>query len=370
MQIHTAVEHSSGIFSNGRGNQGLATWVVFNEVAHIVDDTGDGDQSLAVLGLLDEVIPVNDRKLLQWHTPVKLAPLLIKLLLLLLQPALVNLILAESLEVGGETKLLPSPDTPLSGVILVPDDGVAVIRRELVVKVVVSFAKGDEGSDDVVSRAVAVIKRLLAKPVGETVDAEGGLLDNKHTQDSGVDEATEPVAPAKTGDEGGEDESHEDDALHEVPVLPDNDGILVQVGDVGTTDSLGVLLHDHPANVAVEKTLPHGVGVLLSVGIPVVSTVTNCSKLDVKHRYLCLVTFRYLLSGPPPGRTFHGARSNSRKVDSEGQRCLVTPVCPESMVTSGDTETSVEVVSHSPYGSLTLKWHPVRGNTTPRAVSC
>lgn len=56
-------------------------------------------------------------------------------------------------------------------------------------------------------------------------------------------------------------------------VLPDNDGVIVQIGDIGSANSLRVLLHDHPANVRIQETLSDGVGILLRVGITVVSTV-------------------------------------------------------------------------------------------------
>lgn len=258
--------------------------MIFDEVRHIVDNTSDRDQGLAILGLLDEVIPIDDRKLLQRHTPVKLAALLVKLLLLLLQPALVDLVLAEGLEVGGEAELLPGPDAPLSRIVLVPNDGVAVVGREFVVEVVISFAERDEGSDDVVTRAITVVKRLFAKPVSETVDAEGSLLNNEDAQNSGIDESTNPVTPAKASNKSGKDERHEENTLDEVPVLPNDDRILIQIGDVGTADSLRVLLHDHPADMTVEKTFSDGVGILLRVGIPVVSSMTNCEKkLGIRH---------------------------------------------------------------------------------------
>ena len=56
-------------------------------------------------------------------------------------------------------------------------------------------------------------------------------------------------------------------------MLPDNDGILVKVGDVGSALVLGVPLEDHLSDVGVEETFADGVGVLLGVGISVVRTV-------------------------------------------------------------------------------------------------
>ena len=39
-------------------------------------------------------------------------------------------------------------------------------------EVMVAFAKSDEGSEDVVTGGVSIVKRLIAKPVGKGVDAE------------------------------------------------------------------------------------------------------------------------------------------------------------------------------------------------------
>jgi hypothetical protein len=63
-------------------------------------------------------------------------------------------------------------------------------------------------------------------------------------------------------------------------VLPDNDGILVKVGDIGSALALGVPLEDHPSDVGVEETFADGVGVLLSVGISVVRTVAVRPPVD------------------------------------------------------------------------------------------
>ncbi|KAJ8608845.1 hypothetical protein MRB53_039431 [Persea americana] len=89
------------------------------------------------------------------------------------------------------------------------------------------------GGEDVVARRVAVVEWLIAEPVSERVDAEGGLLDEEDAKDAGVDYAALPVAPAETGDESGEDEAHEKDDPEVVLVLPSDDCVLVEVGNVG-----------------------------------------------------------------------------------------------------------------------------------------
>lgn len=150
--VDTTVEDSGSVLANSGVDESLATGVVLDELADIVDDTSDSDPGLAVLGLLDEVVPADNGEVLEGNAPVKGGTLLVELLLLLLETALLNLVVGELLEVVGETELLPGPDAPLGGVILPPLYSVTEIAGELVVEVVVTLTKGDEGSDDVISR--------------------------------------------------------------------------------------------------------------------------------------------------------------------------------------------------------------------------
>lgn len=151
--VDTTVEHGSSILANGRVDERLATGMIGDELANIVNDTSDSNPGLAIdLGLGDVVVPADNGEVLKRNTPVKSGALLVKLLLELLKSALLNLVLGEGFEVIGKAKLLHGPDEPLGGVILPPLNGVAKIARELVVEVVVTLTKGDEGSDDVISR--------------------------------------------------------------------------------------------------------------------------------------------------------------------------------------------------------------------------
>ena len=147
-------------------------------------------------------------------------------------------------------------------------------------EVVVSLTESDQSRDEVITRAVAVVERLITEPVSQGIDAEGSLLNDEDPEDACVDEATQPVIPANTSDHGRENEAHEKDNLQVVAVLPDNNGIVIQVGDVGTADSLWVLLHDHPANMRVEQTFADGVWVLLGIGVSVMCSVVACPPSD------------------------------------------------------------------------------------------
>ena len=150
--------------------------------------------------------------------------------------------------------------------------------------------------------------------MGKRVDAEGSLLDEEDTEDTAVDVATSRVTPAKTANKGRDDKGHGDDTLDVVLVLENDDGVLVEIGDVGTADSLGVLLHDHPADVGVEETLADRVGILVGIGVSVVSTV---------------------IPGPPTGGTLNSGSTTGGEPDLEGKRGLVGGMGPKSVVSGG-----------------------------------
>ena len=311
MVVDAAVEDGRRVLADARVDQRLAARVVLDEVADVVDDARDGDERAPVLGLGHIVVPADDGQLLERGTPVEGGALLVDLLLQLLQAALLDLVGLELLQVVGEAELLPDPDGPLGGVVLVPVDGIAVVGGELVVKVVVALAERREGGDVMITGRVAVVEWLVTEPVGDGVDAEGRLLDNEDPEDSGVDEATLPVSPSETADEHGEDHSHEDDGLQVVAMLPDDDGVIVEVGDVGAADALWVLLHDHPSEMRVEETLADGIWVLVGVGVSVVST---------------------MVSRPPPDGALDGTATHGGEEDLEGKRRGVGAVRPETMV--------------------------------------
>ena len=58
-------------------------------------------------------------------------------------------------------------------------------------------------------------------------------------------------------------------------MLPDDDGVFIEIAYVGTANSLRVLLHHHPTEVAIEESLSHGVRIFIGVGVAVMSTVVT-----------------------------------------------------------------------------------------------
>jgi hypothetical protein len=187
VEVDTAVEDGCGVLANGRGDKSLATGVFLDEGGDIVDNTGDGDKSLSALGISNKVVPRDNGELLERNTPVEGGALGIELLLLLLEAALLDFVGTEGVQVVGLANKTHEVDENLGRVVLPPLDGVAVIAGEFVVEVVVSLSERDEGGDKVVARAVAVVEWLVAEPVGQAVDAEGGLLDEENAQNTGID---------------------------------------------------------------------------------------------------------------------------------------------------------------------------------------
>lgn len=296
VHVHATVEHGSSILAETAANHGFTTGVVVDKVRYIVHNTCHSDEGATILGLVHVVVPLENRELLQRYAPVELRTLLVELLLLLLDAAFFDFIGAELLEVVGEAELLHGPDEPLGGVILVPLNGIAVVGWKLVVEVVVALAEGDQGGDDVVTRRVAVVEWLVAEPVSKRVDTKGSLLNEEDAQNTGIDESTDEVTPAETSNQRREDETCKDDDLEVVLVLPDDNGVVVEIGDVGTSNALRVLLHQHPAEMRVEKTLADAVGVLVGVGVAVVGTV---------------------VARPPSDRALHSATSHKCQKDLE-----------------------------------------------------
>jgi len=161
---------------------------------------------------------------------------------------------------------------------------------------VIAFSQSDKGRDKMITRRVAVIKRLVSEPMCERVDAEGSLLHEEDAENASVDVSSHPITPTDTGNEGGKHETHKDDNLEIVLVLPNNDWVLVKIADIGTANTLRILLHDHPSEVGVEETFADRVRVLVGIGVSVMSSV---------------------VSGPPSDGSFNGTPTHSSKKDSQ-----------------------------------------------------
>lgn len=139
------------------------------------------------------------------------------------------------------------------------------------------------------------------------------------------EETTPPISPAKTSDNSRDDETHTQDQRDVIPVLPLYDPVPAQITDVGDTD-LASGLDQHPSNVGPEKAFLGGVWVKLSVGVTVMSSVT---------------------SAPPLDGTFNSTATGNGESELKRNTGIVGTVSPKTVVTSGDSETSDEIVDNT-----------------------
>ena len=78
--------------------------------------------------------------------------------------------------------------------------------------------------------------------------------------------------------------------------------VRVEIRDVSSADTFGILFENHPAEMCVHQTLANGVRVLLGIGVSVMGT---------------------MVSGPPSDGTLNGATSDGSEKVLEWARCRV-----------------------------------------------
>ena len=170
------------------------------------------------------------------------------------------------------------------------------------VVVVVSFTESDECGDDVVSWGMSVVEGLIAEVVGKGVDAECGMVDKDESADTGVKESTSPVTPTKTSNNSGKEEAHDEDNDSVVLVVHANEAIRVEICDICTTNTFGVLFQDHPTEMSVHQALSDRVWIFLCVGVTMMSA---------------------MVSRPPSNGAFDCAATKSSKDVFQRSRCVV-----------------------------------------------
>jgi hypothetical protein len=121
---------------------------------------------------------------------------------------------------------------------------------------------------------------LLTQPVGKRIDAEGGLLDKGKSKNSSIYKTTLPITPSQPSNEHREQHPENQDDRSIVLVLPDDDGVLIQIGNIGPATVFGVLIQNHPHEMRVPETFHDAVRVLDCVGPSVVCPVLTAPPPD------------------------------------------------------------------------------------------
>ncbi len=207
-----------------------------------------------------------------------------------------------------------SRDEPFGGVILIPSNGIPIVRRELVVKVVIALAKGDERGDQVVPRRMPIVERRLSEPMGERVEREDAVMHRAHPHCARIDERAPPIAPETAGDRGRDGEAHEEDEGHVPPLLPAHDRALAEVAHVRHA-GLAPGLDEHPADMAPPEPAIGIVWIEIGVDIAVVRAVAT---------------------SPPSNRTLGCTGTCQSKEHLKGQGSVVGTVRPKTVVSRRD----------------------------------
>jgi hypothetical protein len=305
MVINTTEESGRSILADVLRQEMPATRVLLHKRTDVVNETGDQDQR-ALGSLLLEAFPRNDGKIVAVSGPSELILGGLKFLELHGQNTLLDFVIREDLEMGGQSENVHRLDEPLGWVVLPPPDSVPVVHGELVVEVVVTFTDGDKSGDQVVARTVLVIEGGLSEIMSQGVNSERRVVDEAQTKETSVDVSTFPVSPSKAGNESGEHVGHEQENWEIVIVLPFNDGVFPQVTDVCNT-SFPPWFNEHPAKVGKEEAFVGVVGIKVGVGVTMVGTV---------------------LCAPPFNRTLNGTGTGESEEVLKGHRCIVSTMRP------------------------------------------
>ena len=171
MVVHTAKKGGGRVSADCPLDKMRPARVIIDERRAIMDEPVDGNEGpLLRLGL--EIVPADDREVIAGLRPVESLALLLKLPELHGELTLLDFVIGEALQVGGETELRHGPNEPFGWVVLEPLNGVAEIHRKLVVEVVVPLADGAERSEEVIAGSVLVVEWLVAEPMGKRIDAK------------------------------------------------------------------------------------------------------------------------------------------------------------------------------------------------------
>ena len=278
--VDAAVERHGGVFADLTLEQCSTAWMRIDELADVVDEPGDENQRSAVV-LPCELLVFFERDHRQVGVVLRPGDAVAQIVQGLAShgvPALLDLVLRELLQAVRQAEDFEHRDEMFRRIVLEPFESVAIVRRELVVKVVVAFAESDESGDVVIARRVTIVERRVAQVVSQGVDAERRVMEKKETKDAGEEVTTTIVAPAQAADERGNDEGHDERETEIVTVLPLDCLVVGEIGDVGGT-GFAARFEEQPADVRVEDTLVSTVRIKVSVGIAMMGSMTSCPPL-------------------------------------------------------------------------------------------
>ena len=99
------------------------------------------------------------------------------------------------LQMRCKTEPAADGNEPLRRIILIPTKSVPEIGRELVVEIVVAFAKCNHRSNHMITRGMLVIEWSLSKPVCQGVDTKRRVVDEDKTGSTSIYVAPTEITP-------------------------------------------------------------------------------------------------------------------------------------------------------------------------------
>jgi len=342
--VHPSVEGYCSFLSNISFDVFRTTRMLNGKFGDIMDSTVDDHELISLLHNLIEYFASDDWQLICGDSPVQSLLLLVQHLLLHLNLPLLDNVVIKNFEVVRLADIVKRLNDPFGGVILVKLDGVSVVIGELVVEVVVTLAKSQQGCDDTVAGGVFISKRSKTPEVSQGVHHEGVVVDEELAEHGSVVEASPEIAP-NAGDRGGEHCSHDECERAIVLVLPPDPGVGIQILNARPSNLGGVLLEEHPSNVRVPESAVGIVGVTVSISVSVVSSV---------------------VTAPPSNGALYGTSTEHEQDEFGWLSGIVCLVGPEPVITSGDTNASEEIKKCGPcygVGMGSSSVHSVEGSS-------
>ena len=323
--VDTSIESLGGVLANEGLDEGFTSGMGGDELGNVVHQIVDNDKGRAFEASALDVVLGKERELLNGKSPVESAHLVFKSLLRHLQATLLDFVIGEALKIEGETQNGHNPDGPLGRIVSVPVNAVAEIVGELVVEVVVSLTKGQEGDPGGVTRRMNIREGQITNVVSQRVDAEGRLKNEDGTQDGSVEEATTPVSPTKTRNEDGQGDRQGGREEMVVLLLPSEQGVRLEIGAIGFSDRSLVLLNEQPSHVGPEESAQGVVGVLIGIDIAVMSAV---------------------VASPPQAGALESRSSAQQNEEARGPVSGECAVRKHAMVSDSNSESGSDVANH------------------------
>mmetsp|Transcript_31427 Transcript_31427/g.78885 ORF Transcript_31427/g.78885 Transcript_31427/m.78885 type:complete len:533 (-) Transcript_31427:397-1995(-) len=240
------------------------------------------------------------------------------------------------MQVVGETKEGQCADHPLGRVVLPELDRVAVVLRELMMEVMVTFTKSNQSSNKVITWGTCIIVGVIAKHVSQGVHTEGSVVYKVEANDTRPEKATSVITPEIPSNHRRNHQTPENGHGQVELVLEGHHAIIVQVIDVGTAKLLVILAQQHPAHVRVEEATTSVVRILVSIGVAMMYT---------------------MITRPPTNRSLDSTSTAKHKKETNGPSRIISAMCPQTMVASCDTKTGEGIVSKCPDERRTAQWN-------------